>query len=787
VRSRSSSIRLALVGALTAGTLAAVGTAAATPHAKAPKAKLAAVGSAREVFVTGVMPDVKVALLDKSGEQVAAQAANSLGGAVFYHVKPGHGYRVQVLPNGATSTPVTVHTNRSKPWHQKTLYKQKMPEEGYGYLKMRDGTKLAYYVHPPSQPAGLGTPPVVLPPGPDYAPPYPTLVEYSGYGYANPDGPESGIAVLANIMGFSVVDVNMRGTGCSGGAYNFFEPLQNLDGYDIVETVARQSWVKGHKVGMMGISYGGISQLFTAQTHPPSLAAIAPLSVIDATATTLYPGGVLNDGFAVAWANERQQNAEPATGPKKGQPWAWQKIKAGDNTCKSNQVLHGEAHSLPKKIARNSHYRAKVADPLDPITFVHKIHVPVFMACQFEDEQTGGHCPDLAQHFTGTKKKWFTFTNGAHIDSLDPETYNRWYDFLELYVAHQIPGENVAVTDAAAPIIYQEAMGLPQDDTVTLPPDPIQQQPTYDGALKAFNQQPSIRVLFDNGAGSSPLGDTTAGNPYPGFDKTFKRFPIPHTVAQRWYLGGKGALGNRKSSTAGVNWYTSDATALPHNDFTGSTGGGGLWGNASQWQWDWRPNPKGTAVSYVSSPLKQDTTVVGAGAVHLWVRSSTPDVDLLATVSEVDPNGNETYVQNGWMRASERKLAKGSHTVFAHKSTLLAPIPSLKKSDVKPMPKGKFVKVVIPLYYEGHVYRAGSRVRVTIAAPNGTQPIWSFDHTMPGHPSKVSIAYSSKRPSSLILPVVPGVVVPTDLPPCPSLRNEPCRAYAPTPNKVAKH
>jgi hypothetical protein len=30
-------------------------------------------------------------------------------------------------------------------------------------------------------------------------------------------------------------------------------------------------------------------------------------------------------------------------------------------------------------------------------------------------------------------------------------------------------------------------------------------------------------------------------------------------------------------------------------------------------------------------------------------------------------------------------------------------------------------------------------------------------------------------PSSLVLPVVPGVDVPSGLPPCPSLRNEPCR------------
>ena len=116
-------------------------------------------------------------------------------------------------------------------------------------------------------------------------------------------------------MGFAVVDVNMRGTGCSGGAFNYFEQLQNLDGYDVIQTIAHQPWVLGHKVGMMGISYGGISQLFTAQLDPPALEAISPLSTIDSTITTLYPGGILNTGFAVSWAAERQHDAEPA-GPE---------------------------------------------------------------------------------------------------------------------------------------------------------------------------------------------------------------------------------------------------------------------------------------------------------------------------------------------------------------------------------------------------------------------------------------------------------------------------------------
>jgi uncharacterized protein len=51
----------------------------------------------------------------------------------------------------------------------------------------------------------------------------------------------------------------------------------------------------------------------------------------------------------------------------------------------------------------------------------------------------------------------------------------------------------------------------------------------------------------------------------------------------------------------------------------------------------------------------------------------------------------------------------------------------------------------------------------------------------------VSIEFAKKMPSSLILPVVPGVNVPTGLPACPSLRNEPCRPYVAITNPTASH
>jgi predicted acyl esterase len=178
----------------------------------------------------------------------------------------------------------------------------------------------------------------------------------------------------------------------------------------------------------------------------------------------------------------------------------------------------------------------------------------------------------------------------------------------------------------------------------------------------------------------------------------------------------------------------------------------------------------------VSSPLNSDTAVIGAGALEAWIRSTAPSVDLQVTVSEVRPDGKETFVQSGWLRTSGRKLDPA-------KSTPLEPVPSLRRRDAAPLPKGRWAKVTFPLYYEGHVYRSGSRIRVTIAAPDGDQPVWAFDEAKPVHSARVRLAHSRRLPSRLLLPVVEGVNAPTGLPPCPGLRGEPCRTYVPFANR----
>src|SRR3954451_2581287 len=156
-------------------------------------------GSVEQVYATGLAPGAEVSLLDGEGHEIATRNANQLGGTLFRNVAPGTGYRV--VSGGESSPPLQVLTTESAP-PSTDIYDQSIPTSGYGYLTTRDGTKLAIDVHPPQDVAKAVPQPAVelpnllpgleLPSGlPDVKVPdlpvgqAPTLIEYSGYGYAN--------------------------------------------------------------------------------------------------------------------------------------------------------------------------------------------------------------------------------------------------------------------------------------------------------------------------------------------------------------------------------------------------------------------------------------------------------------------------------------------------------------------------------------------------------------------------------------------------------------------------
>ena len=686
-----------------------------------------------QVAVLDASVGEELELVGDDGSVAATGTVDDLGSLLFRDVTSG---TYTVRGETETSTEFEIAAVDAAPPPSSFYAGQTLPASGYGYLETRDGTTLSVNV--------------VLP-GPPDGGPYPTVVEYSGY---QPSDPNSfGFGQLFTALGYAYVGVNMRGSGCSGGSFDYFEPAQLLDGYDVIETVAAQPWVLGHRVGMVGVSYPGISQLFVASTQPPSLAAITPLSVIDDSyGSVVRPGGLLNTGFGVEWAQQRMDETRP-----EGQQWASDRIADGDTVCEANQRLRLQNPDLVAQIDANPYYSADVGDPLAPRTFVDQIDVPVFLAGAWQDEQTGGRFATMLDRFTASDHFYATLVNGLHTESIGAGVFPRYVEFLDLYVAQRVPSLDAA--RGVAPVL---ASGIFGTDQVALPPDRFTGQ-SYEQALATFESEPPIQVLFEEGAADGAL----PGTPVPRWSQSFEAWPVPGAVATPWYLAADGTLSAEVPAEGGEASYTADPSALPATFFDDS-------GEQSVWtydvQWQWQQPPEGTAASFISAPMAADTVVVGSGSADLWIRSDAADTDLEVTISEVRPDGQEVYVQSGWLRASMRALDEAA-------STELRPVQTYLEDDAAPLPPDEWTAVRVELLPVAHAFRAGSQLRVTIDAPGNSRADWAFETISAGE--TVDIAFGGDQPSRIVLPVVPGVVVPQPYPTC-TLRGQPCRA-APIP------
>jgi predicted acyl esterase len=711
--------------------------------------------SVEQLQITHADPGVLLALSDGYGRHVDTEKTDSLGSLIFRQVTPGSGYVVTVAGSSPLeySRQLTVMSvDGSTP--PQSFYNNQQLSPGFGYITTRDGTQLSVYITLP---------------GPVEDGPYPTVIDYSGYAPSEPgmpvpneqalcpefptlcNAPNDPSGVLASLVGYATVSVNMRGTGCSGGAYDYFETLQLLDGYDVIETVAAQNFVAFNKVGMTGISYPGIAQLFVASVHPPSLAAITPLSVIGNTATTLMPGGILNSGFAIEWVTSVLNGAAPY-----GQGWEQGRVNAGDTVCAENQLLHDQRVDNVQQAYDTPYYIPAMADPLNPTYFAPQIEVPIFLAGAWQDEQTGPFFTTLLNRFSNAPLVRFTVYNGVHEDGFAPQVMAEWKYFLDFFVARTIPSISPQLR-SFAPLLFEQVY----NSDLLFPPERFDSYTNYQDALDAYRMEPPLRAIFEDGGGSDP------GAPQGMFEQSYAQWPPNETAVQRYYFHADGSL------SASPPTETAASSAFLLDPDAGNRGNLAPGGNVDDKlpAYDYEPLVTGHAAAFLTDPLPADLLFLGTGSADLWLESTADDADLQVVVTEVRPDGQEMYVQAGWLRASFRKLGPDS--------TPLWPSPTYLQQDITPLPTGQWSQVRVPIAGFGHAFRAGSRIRVSVDTPGGTRPLWRFLNKTFSGPVTHTISHSVAYPSSVALSLIPGATVPSPLPACPSLRGQPCRAYVP--------
>lgn len=713
----------------TTATPAITTTAATTTVPETTIAAFEVRPSARLVTVTGAEPGRTLQLLGPTGFE--SGTADDLGNLVFREVEPGNGYVVA----DRTSTPIAV----SEPFRvprldeipDRAFYTSQKLVEGLNYIEMRDGVTLSAMVRLPG-PADEG--------------PYPTVVEYSGYDPANPGEPEPMTGIFTQV-GYATVGVNMRGSGCSGGAFDFFSELQTIDGYDMIEAIAAQPWVLDNKVGMVGISYPGISQLFVAQTQPPGLEAISPMSVIeDSYRSVVYPGGIYNNGFAKSWADGRQGSTDAY-----GQDWVRTQVDQGDTICEANQLLRSQNVDLTATAAALAYWTDDPGNRLAPRTFVDKIDVPVFLAGAWQDEQTGSRFATMLGDFTKAPMMQVYLYNGAHADSANPESLARLFEFMDVYVAHRTPKIDPAIR-FAAPLLYKSVYGA---NGLTLPPDRFT---SLEEAKASLETGKPVHLLLEMGGNPQSLG-----GPIPRAEMQFDAWPPPEAEAVTWALASDDRLVSPGSAAADST--SEDFTVdVAHSQVVtpAADDDGNEFDNLS-----WPALEDGKYLSYTTAPFTNNMVLAGSGHASLWIQSSADDADLQVTITELRPDGQEMYVQSGWLRASQRALDPA-------KSTGLLPFHTHTEADAAPLPSGEFTRVDVEIFPVAHVFRAGSRLRLIVDNPGGNRNLWKFE-VLPNNGETVTVGVGGATPSELVLPFITGAEVPAGRPPCPGTRSQPCR------------
>ena len=720
------------------------------------------IGGTETITIIEVTPGTHLRIDDVKGDPLATMVADASGNAHLAFAPTEHRLLatmddlVGALATGTTVPPgdytvTDLSTKEVQPVRvlavddhpDLSLYDQELAD-GYGYLTVRDGIRLSVMVRPPN--ADM------------YGPgPYPTVVEYSGYSPSHPELPQPG-TLLANLMGFAVVGVNMRGTGCSGGVFDVFSPAQSADGYDVIETVARQPWVLHGKVGMVGLSYPGISQLYVAATRPPSLAAITPLSVIDDLWRQQWPGGTFNSGFTRAWLALR--DAEAMAG---GQAWDQAIIEAGDEVAAANQAIRSQNLDF-ERFGRAIETYGPISAGRRAGDFVDRIEVPVYLTGAWQDEQTGSRFALMLQSFTSAPSTRFTLFNGHHPDGYSPMVILRWFEFLSFHVARRIPRVNELIRQFA-PLQFIEHFGY----QAVLEPDRFDQYDSFDEAFAAYLAEPSVRILFDSGAGHEVVGATSHV-----YETTTESFPPPGVTARSWWFAPEGTLADEPPSEVTTARYLDDVGArdtaysqellVDLNRFT-----------QPRVPITWTRFATEHRVEMQTEPFVGPVVIAGQGHLDLWLRPGTEDTSVQVTVTEIRPDGDggdvEQRVQCGWHRL---KHASEDPT----RSNELAVDYTFVPEDIQPLVPGQWIRSRVPIYPVTHVFREGSKLRVRVSTPGRDHPFWNFESPVidgAGH----DIGIGGDMATALVLPVWDVDLDHGDHPPAGSLRGQPVRPAEP--------
>lgn len=554
-------------------------------------------------------------------------------------------------------------------------------------VRMRDGVRISADIYLP-----------------DAAGKYPAILSHTPYSNNSPGGVDK--AKWWARRGYAVVLTDTRGRFDSEGTWDPFTDLHKRDGYDLVEWIAAQPWCTGN-VGMMGGSYLGWTQWWTASQAPPRLKAMAPFvsppsSGLD---NAPYQNGILS-AWAIDWGARMAGRTEQVIGPG---PYGGFSTYRAENMARVPQadifnrmgVRDGAWYDeWIKNNLANDYWQRNAYDQYE------RVRAPAFQATGWFD----ANFPGSPQNYLGMRQRGPT-----------PETRRP-----RLIIGPWPHGINSS----------RELAGFDY------------------GADSLIDLDGLTCRWFDywlKGEANGVMDDPPVWVFVMGVNRWYaeKDWPLPQTRWTQYYLssGGKanslkgdGTLGPQAGGGAEFDAYVYDPSKPSRAPFTGGHIDGAV---------DARVPAIGDDVLvYDTAPLAEAVEITGPVRAKLYAATSARDTDWMVRLIDVRPDGYAALLCDGVMRARYRDPDREG--AFQPK----------RLSTIEP---DKVYEYSIEFWRAtGNVFANGHRIRVEVSSsyfpyylPNlntgadnngfATQPVVA----------RQRIYHSARYPSHVVLPVIP--------------------------------
>ncbi len=529
--------------------------------------------------------------------------------------------------------------------------------------------------------------------------PLPAILEYDGY---NGGSAPSYFGQFIDTTPYVVVHAGVRGTGCSGGRFQLFSELAAQDGATLVEWIADQPWSNGD-VGMYGHSYSATMAVYTAAQRPPSLRAITVDGVMeDLYRDLVYPGGVSNSGFPVLWLGAARPLQE------------WQGGTLDAATAESSECRDHIASRPPENPWESPYLHGLAGTEDGDWWYIHslrsaidRVEVPIQIHGQYQDDQTLAR--GAAMLFDGVRhdRKQLLLTNGDH---------NSWW----INRHWEILAEREAWLDHY--VLHAADRGAADEHR----PSPFE----------------PVRIFLETHRVEGGLASTG--------EIAADEFPVPGTRWTRFYADENGSLTEEVPATSGGDVFIHGTHRHTYDPAAQSSPAGSYPGQ------DYFLADGPDQLLYRTAPAEDTSVVAGPLVATLHATVPAGDAELVVRVGTEDPDGNVSWMQRGYLKASHRSVDEARSWFDGD----VMYRPWHPHTNPQLTPSTEPVQLDVEVWPVGFVVRPGHRIVMTVAAAPIQEGFNTFQPRTA--PQPVTIHRGPQYPTNLLVPLLDA---PSDLGP----------------------